>query len=84
MELECRPKSQPGMNRHKRPDFFIVGAPKCGTTAMVEYLSAVNEMLISNCSMLGTASLAWASHRFGIFTRRKPPLKSKHLIPVHA
>jgi hypothetical protein len=39
MELECRPKSQPGMNRHKRPDFFIVGAPKCGTTAMVEYLS---------------------------------------------
>jgi len=39
MELECRPKSQPGMNRHRRPDFFIVGAPKCGTTAMVEYLS---------------------------------------------
>ena len=24
----------------KRPDFFIVGAPKCGTTAMYEYLRA--------------------------------------------
>ena len=23
----------------KRPDFFIVGAPRCGTTALVEYLS---------------------------------------------
>jgi hypothetical protein len=23
----------------KRPDFFIVGAPKCGTTALAEYLS---------------------------------------------
>ena len=22
----------------KRPDFFIVGAPRCGTTAMYEYL----------------------------------------------
>ena len=22
----------------KRPDFFIVGAPKCGTTALSEYL----------------------------------------------
>src|SRR5687768_10729433 len=22
----------------RRPDFFIVGAPKCGTTAMYEYL----------------------------------------------
>lgn len=24
---------------HRRPNFFIVGAPKCGTTAWVEYLS---------------------------------------------
>ena len=23
-----------------KPDFFIVGAPKCGTTAMVRYLEA--------------------------------------------
>lgn len=25
--------------REKRPDFFIVGAPKCGTTALYEYLA---------------------------------------------
>jgi Sulfotransferase domain len=28
----------------KRPDFFIVGAPKCGTTAMAQYLRAHPEI----------------------------------------
>jgi len=27
------------MSRDRRPDFFIVGAPKCGTTSMARYLS---------------------------------------------
>ncbi len=27
-----------GEDNPRRPDFFIVGAPKCGTTSMVEYL----------------------------------------------
>ena len=27
------------MSRHIRPNFFIVGAPKCGTTALASYLS---------------------------------------------
>jgi hypothetical protein len=26
------------MHAHKKPDFFIVGAPKCGTTSMYEWL----------------------------------------------
>ena len=30
-------KHSPAIN--KQPDFFIVGAPKCGTTALAEYLS---------------------------------------------
>jgi hypothetical protein len=30
-----------------RPDFFIVGAPKCGTTAMTEYLSSHPEIFMS-------------------------------------
>ena len=31
---------------HKKVDFFIVGAPKCGTTALVEYLNATNEVFV--------------------------------------
>jgi hypothetical protein len=30
----------PSFSHLKRPDFFIVGAPKCGTTAMAQYLSS--------------------------------------------
>ena len=30
----------------KKPDFFIVGAPKCGTTAMNNYLSEHPEIFI--------------------------------------
>ena len=32
----------------KRPNFFIVGAPKCGTTAMSEYLKTHPDIFISN------------------------------------
>lgn len=31
----------------KRPDFFLVGAPKCGTTAMCDYLDQHPEIFIS-------------------------------------
>lgn len=32
----------------KRPDFFLVGAPKCGTTAMIDYLTPHPEIFIPN------------------------------------
>jgi hypothetical protein len=32
---------------HPRPDFFIVGAPKCGTTALSEYLRAHARVFLS-------------------------------------
>ena len=32
--------------KRKRPDFFIVGAPKCGTTAMAEYLGQHPEIFM--------------------------------------
>ena len=31
----------------KKPDFFIVGAPKCGTTAMDEYLRQHPDIFMS-------------------------------------
>lgn len=30
----------------KRPDFFIIGAPKCGTTALIEYLKQHPEVFV--------------------------------------
>ena len=30
----------------RRPDFFIVGAPKCGTTALYEYLKQHPEVFM--------------------------------------
>ena len=36
------------MTHSKKPDFFIVGAPKCGTTAMNNYLSEHPEIFIPN------------------------------------
>ncbi|MBI3756314.1 MAG: sulfotransferase, partial [Deltaproteobacteria bacterium] len=30
----------------KKPNFFIVGAPKCGTTAMYEYLKQHPEIFM--------------------------------------
>lgn len=34
------------MNPIKKPDFFIVGAPKCGTTALYEYLKSHPEIFM--------------------------------------
>jgi len=34
-----------------RPDFFIVGAPKCGTTAMADYLAAHPEIYMARKEM---------------------------------
>lgn len=36
----------------RKPDFFIVGAPKCGTTAMTEYLRQHKEIFIPNVKEL--------------------------------
>ena len=35
------------MSRQVKPNFFIVGAPKCGTTAMFSYLSRHPEIFVS-------------------------------------
>lgn len=32
----------------KKPDFFLVGAPKCGTTAMIDYLTPHPQIFIPN------------------------------------
>lgn len=32
----------------KKPDFFLVGAPKCGTTAMCDYLDQHPEICFSS------------------------------------
>jgi Sulfotransferase family len=34
------------MNAARRPDFFIVGAPKCGTTALYTYLGRHPEVYV--------------------------------------
>jgi hypothetical protein len=36
----------------RKPDFFIVGAPKCGTTAMQDYLSQHPEIYMSKAREL--------------------------------
>ena len=35
----------------KKPDFFVVGAPKCGTTALNQYLSAHGEIFLGRKEM---------------------------------
>ncbi len=35
------------MENNKKPDFFIVGAPKCGTTSMYKYLSEHPQIFMS-------------------------------------
>jgi len=35
----------------KHPDFFIIGAPKCGTTALAEYLSAHPDIFMARKEM---------------------------------
>ena len=34
--------------KNNRPSFFIVGSPKCGTTALAKYLSEHDEIFISS------------------------------------
>lgn len=49
----------------RRPDFFIVGAPKCGTTAMYEYLRQHPDIFMADTKEL---------HFFGSdFQRRRTP-----------
>ena len=31
-----------------KPDFFIVGAPKCGTTSLAEYLNSNPRVFVTN------------------------------------
>ncbi len=38
--------TQPPVKKTRQPDFFIVGAPKCGTTAMNNYLAEHPEIFI--------------------------------------
>ena len=35
----------------KKPDFFLVGAPKCGTTAMAEYLAGHPDIFMARKEM---------------------------------
>ena len=35
------------MSRKESPDFFIIGAPKCGTTALAAYLSRHRDVKFS-------------------------------------
>ena len=34
------------MNQYRKPDFFIVGAPKCGTTSLYYYLRQHPEIFL--------------------------------------
>ena len=34
--------------KNKKPNFFIVGAPKCGTTALASYLNEHSKIFVSN------------------------------------
>ncbi|MGH7797295.1 MAG: sulfotransferase domain-containing protein [Candidatus Binatia bacterium] len=49
----------------RRPDFFIVGAPKCGTTAMIEYLKQHPEVFIPDRKELDFfgSDLVFKGHR---------------------
>ncbi len=61
------------------PDFFIVGAPKCGTTAMTDYLGQHPE--IGMCARKETHYLAgdemW--HRFGLGTGERLLSREQYL-----
>jgi hypothetical protein len=58
-----------GANLQKTPDFFIVGAPKCGTTAMTEYLSWHPDIFMARKEMhYFGRDLQWGSQIF----RRQP------------
>jgi hypothetical protein len=60
------------MSRSRRPDFFIVGAPKCGTTAMAKYLSDHPQIFMPAAKEL---------HYFGsdLDHRRRRPTTAEYL-----
>jgi len=51
METDCNRHASPTINPQARPDFFIVGAPKCGTTAMSAYLARHPEIFMARKEM---------------------------------
>ena len=53
----------------KKPDFFIVGAPKCGTTAMVHYLGTCPDIFMARKEM----------HHFGSDLRFGPQFYRRNL-----
>lgn len=59
------------MLSHKRPDFFIVGAPKCGTTALNHYLAAHPDIFMARKE----------THFFGADLRFGPQLQFYRCYP---
>ena len=51
------------------PNLFIVGAPKCGTTAWVEYLRTHPDIFFANSRKI--AFLHWICRNFASFAQRK-------------
>jgi hypothetical protein len=68
-----------GTDRLRGPDFFIVGAPKCGTTAMADYLSQHPE--IGMCERKETHFFAgdemWC--RFGFAPGERPRGREEYM-----
>ena len=46
LQLSAALLDSSGVTKMRRPDFFIVGAPKCGTTAMIDYLKQHPEVFV--------------------------------------
>ena len=65
------------MSDARRPDFFIVGAPKCGTTAMAKYLGAHPQIFMPVAKEL---------HYFGedLDYRRRRPTSDEYLAAFNA
>jgi hypothetical protein len=51
MEAERRQPTDPAVRRERCPDFFIVGAPKCGTSAMNQYLGQHPDLYMAKKEM---------------------------------
>ena len=66
-KTSARGPRQEHCSDRRRPDVFIVGAPKCGTTAMAEYLESHPEIYMAKKEM----NVFGADLRFGAqFYRR--------------
>jgi hypothetical protein len=79
----------------RRPDFFIVGAPKSGTTAMYEYLREHPDLYLPErnrsarattwlTSLARKVTSSSARHTSGICTPALPPPKSRRLRRMRA